>query len=192
MGSYIIGVDIGGTRTKYGLVNISTGEIIESIVQSTEKESADKFLIQITKVVQAFETKALEYEKTIAGIGFGIPGFVEANGNIVTTYGAVNFMEDYPLKTIFENEFSLPCLLDNDARVVALGEALYGKGRGYDRVLTLTLGTPLQPSYSAFCYCPSPPLQLLHCIDQIFLSNRLNYSHNLHSINDKYRLNKKA
>ena len=42
-----------------------------------------------------------------------------------------------------ESQFKLQCRSDNDARVVALGEALYGRGKGYNRVLVLTLGTGL-------------------------------------------------
>ena len=52
-------------------------------------------------------------------------------------------MEDFELKNIIEQRAALPCKLDNDARVVALGEALYGAGKNHDRVLVLTLGTGL-------------------------------------------------
>jgi glucokinase len=52
-------------------------------------------------------------------------------------------MEDYPLADNIQQQHNLPCRLDNDARVVALGEAIYGQGRGFGRVLVLTLGTGL-------------------------------------------------
>ena len=52
-------------------------------------------------------------------------------------------MENYPLARILEKAHDLPCRIDNDARLVALGEALYGSSRGFDRVLVLTLGTGL-------------------------------------------------
>ncbi|MEZ0484385.1 ROK family protein [Fibrella aquatica] len=52
-------------------------------------------------------------------------------------------MEDYPLARYISQQHELPCFLDNDARVVALGEAIYGQGRGFNRVLVLTLGTGL-------------------------------------------------
>jgi glucokinase len=49
----------------------------------------------------------------------------------------------YPLKERLEQTFKLPCRVDNDARIVAFGEAMFGRGKGYRRVLVLTLGTGL-------------------------------------------------
>lgn len=77
------------------------------------------------------------------GIGIGVSSFVFEDGTVDSTYGFMDFMEDYPLSEIIEKAHNLPCKIDNDARLVALGEALYGKGKGYDRVLVLTLGTGL-------------------------------------------------
>ncbi len=136
-----IGVDIGGTRTKYGLVNTPTGQVLQSIVLPTEKEEAEIFLQQVSDVIKKFKTFAAKTGVDITGIGFGVPGFINEDGIVETTYGFLEFMESYPLKSIIETEHSIPCFLDNDARTVALGEALYGKGKNYKRVLTLTLGT---------------------------------------------------
>ncbi len=79
----------------------------------------------------------------MVGVGIGVPGFTFANGVVDSTYGFLEFMEDYHLADFIEQQHDLPCLLDNDARVVALGEAVYGRGKGYNRVLVLTLGTGL-------------------------------------------------
>ena len=124
MQELFIGVDIGGTRTKSGLVNIDTGEVLHSIVQPTEKKMVDVFIEGVGDTISACKGIAAEKGKTIAGIGFGIPGFMTAEGKVLTTYGFLDFMEEYPLKSIVENRFSLPCLLDNDARIVALGGSL--------------------------------------------------------------------
>jgi len=136
-----IGVDIGGSRTKYGLVNIVTGTVVHSIVKPTEKKDPDLFLQQIEFAVSAFKDVAAHNGHCITSIGFGVPGFVNDAGIIETTYGFLEFMENYPLKEIVENQYSFDCFLDNDARTVCLGEAIYGKGKNFNRVLTLTLGT---------------------------------------------------
>lgn len=141
MTDLIIGVDIGGTRTKYGLVNIAAGEVIETIVQPTEKKDAQRFIDSIGAAIKHFAHYSAKSSGRVTGIGIGVPGFTGEEGVVVTTYGFLEFMENYPLKFIIEKQFSVPCLIDNDARIVALGEALYGKGKGYRRVLTLTLGT---------------------------------------------------
>lgn len=138
-----IGIDIGGTRTKIGLVDLTEGKVMETMISPTETIDSEKFLKNIELAVDALKLKAFDLNSEIAGIGFGIPGFVFENGVVDSTYGFLEFMEDYPLKELVETQFSLPCRSDNDARVVALGEALYGTGKGYKRVLVITLGTGL-------------------------------------------------
>ncbi len=141
MKSFVIGVDIGGTRTKCGLVDTLTGDVIESIVQPTEKEDSGVFMQQIKLAVDQFSKTAAIKNGGLKGIGIGIPGFTSGDGVVTTTYGFLAFMEDYPLKDLIEKKFGLACCIDNDARIVALGEALYGGGKNYERALTLTLGT---------------------------------------------------
>lgn len=141
--SLVIGVDIGGTRTKYGLVKVATGEVLGSMILDTRKNDARAFLRQMETVISEFTNLAMQAGQGIAGVGIGVPGFTTEDGVVITTYGFLDFMENFPLRSIIEEEFSLPCRMDNDARVVSLGEALYGRGRGLDRVLTLTLGTGL-------------------------------------------------
>ncbi len=138
---FIIGVDVGGTRTKAGLVNIATGEVVQANVQATEKNDAQLFVAQLDSAIENFKRTAAQIGGTVSGIGIGVPGFTTAGGQVLTTYGAVSFMENYPLKQVVEERFSIPCSIDNDARAVALGEAVFGKGKGFDRVLVLTLGT---------------------------------------------------
>ncbi len=136
-----IGIDIGGTRTKFGLVDLEQGVVIDTLIVPTEKKDATIFLEKIGLAVGQFREVAAQLKKEIVGIGMGIPGFTTANGVVTTTWGFLDFMENYPVQSIIENAFSLPCRIDNDARIVSLGEALYGKGKGFKRVLTLTLGT---------------------------------------------------
>ncbi len=135
-----IGIDIGGTRTKIGLVNLELGEVLEMQVVPTETKDAIRFEQIITEAILNIKTKA---NTKLLGVGIGVSSFVFEDGTVDSTYGFMDFMEDYPLKKIIENTHQLPCKIDNDARLVALGEALYGKGKGFDRVLVLTLGTGL-------------------------------------------------
>lgn len=138
-----IGIDIGGTRTKSGLINLHTGQMIYTIIHPTEKKSENAFLKQVISAICQLTSIAERLDQPIIGIGFGVTGFVDENGVVDSTYGFLEFMENYPLCGIIEAEFHLPCRVDNDARVVALGEALYGAGKGFGRVLVLTLGTGL-------------------------------------------------
>lgn len=138
-----IGIDIGGTRTKLGLVDIVKGEVLEMIISPTETKDSDKFLGIINSGIDQLKATAQKEQSPILGVGFGVTGFVFADGKVDSTYGFLEFMEDYPLSDYIQKHSSLACRADNDARVVALGEALYGIGKGQNRVLVLTLGTGL-------------------------------------------------
>lgn len=143
MNNIAIGVDIGGTRTKTGLVNIETGEVLHMTMHPTEKNNESRFLELLGAAIKEHREFASARGYDISGIGIGVPSFVHRNGVVDTTYGFLPFMEDYPLVSLVEENYNLRCRIDNDARAVALGEALFGAGKGIDRVLVLTLGTGL-------------------------------------------------
>jgi glucokinase len=138
-----IGIDIGGTRTKVGLVDLAAGQVEDLRIMPTETKDSTRFLQGINQAIRELQTQAAGQSVELTGVGVGVSGFVWADGSVDTTYGFLEFMEDYPLAALLQEEHHLPCWLDNDARAVALGEALYGQGRGHSRVLTLTLGTGL-------------------------------------------------
>jgi glucokinase len=109
----------------------------------TEKNDEVRFLNQLGTGIKELEAHASTAGHRVSGIGIGVPSFVHDDGEVDTTYGFLPFMENYPLVKMIEQEYKLPCKIDNDARAVALGEALFGKGQGHKRVLVLTLGTGL-------------------------------------------------
>jgi len=141
--THAIGIDIGGTRTKIGLVNLNSGEVEAMLVTPTETKDSARFLHLIGDAITTLKEKVAAQQAALTGVGIGVPGFVLANGVVDSTYGFLEFMEDYPLADYIQQQHDLPCRLDNDARVVALGEAIYGQGKGHSRVLVLTLGTGL-------------------------------------------------
>lgn len=143
MSTFAIGIDIGGTRTKIGLVRLDTGRVETILVTPTETRDGARFLYHVGEAISQFKASVAAEDAVLAGVGLGVPGFVFANGAVDSTYGFLEFMEDYPLADIIRQQHDLPCRLDNDARVVALGEAIYGRGKGFSRVLVLTLGTGL-------------------------------------------------
>lgn len=144
MQKYAIGIDIGGTRTKVGLVDIYEGRVLDMILTPTERNDSEFFIESLYRQYCSLTEKTGIGQELISGIGIGAPGFVYEDGSVDSTFGFLPFMDaHYPLKERLEQKFKIPCRVDNDARIVALGEALYGGGRGYGRVLVLTLGTGL-------------------------------------------------
>jgi glucokinase len=138
-----IGIDIGGTRTKIGLVELNSGEVLSIEIVPTETKNRAYFEESLNSVIDAFKKNVVHTKTQIMGVGVGVSSFVFPNGTVDSTYGFIDFMENYPLAQIIQNTHNLPCLVDNDARLVALGEGIYGKGKTSERVLVLTLGTGL-------------------------------------------------
>lgn len=136
---YAIGIDIGGTNTKYGLVN-HRGEILEKGELKTEGyESIEVFIDAMYNVL----TPIIEKNKhlgTVKGIGIGAP-----NGNFYT--GTVDYAPNLqwkgvlPIVKLVTERFGVPSALTNDANAAAVGEMMYGAARGMRDFIMITLGT---------------------------------------------------
>ncbi len=133
-----IGIDIGGTNTKYGVVN-HRGQILE------KGEIATEDYPEIGSFINALHTKldplisSLKKEN-VQGIGIGAP-----NGNYYT--GTIEYAPNLkwkgiiPLAKLISEKFELPAALTNDANAAAVGEMTYGAARGMKDFIMITLGT---------------------------------------------------
>ena len=140
MKSYILGIDIGGTAIKIGVINDngsihSKWEIPTNIGNKGETIATDAW----SSIVE--QLKALHIEKdSIQGIGIGAPGFIDEKTGFV--YKAVNIgWEDFDLANQFNELSGLPVFVANDANVAALGENWVGAGNQADNLIAVTLGT---------------------------------------------------
>jgi glucokinase len=139
MNELAIGIDIGGTNTKYGLVN-HRGEILAKGELKTDHYTEIEFYIDALH--QSIKTLIDQYAKgaSIKGIGIGAP-----NGNFYT--GTIEYAPNLhwkgiiPLTKLITAKFSLPSSLTNDANAAAVGEMMYGAARGMRDFIMITLGT---------------------------------------------------
>lgn len=136
---YAIGIDIGGTNTKYGLVN-HRGEIIEKGELKTDgfptiEEFIDALYDTLNPIIDS-NTK----DGKVKGIGIGAP-----NGNFYT--GTIEYAPNLhwkgviPMTNLITEKFGLPSSLTNDANAAAVGEMMYGAARGMRDFIMITLGT---------------------------------------------------
>ena len=136
---FAIGIDIGGTNTKYGIVN-HRGEIVEKGDLKT-----DTFSTIESYVDALYNTLIPLIEKntngsSVKGIGIGAP-----NGNYYT--GTIEYAPNLhwkgiiPLTKLITEKFGLPSALTNDANAAAVGEMNYGAARGMRDFIMITLGT---------------------------------------------------
>lgn len=138
---YVIGVDLGGTNTKIGLVNFNTGNIIEStyIKTNSEKGIENTFDRICNSIENLMKNNSVKKENTL-GIGLGIPGPV-VNEKIVTFFANFPWERNLDISDLFSKKIGLPVKLGNDANIVTLGESWLGVAKGYSNVLGLTIGT---------------------------------------------------
>ena len=139
MEKYVFGIDIGGTTVKCGLFTVK-GELLEKweIPTRTENNGAAILPDVADTVLKKIQEKGLAKEE-IAGIGIGVPGPVNEQGEVP---GAVNLHWGYVnLAGDMEKMTGLRVKAGNDANVAALGEMWKGGGAGCQSIVIVTLGT---------------------------------------------------
>lgn len=137
---YFVGIDIGGTNSKIGILNAG-GDILKSTSIKTESiEGVEFTLNKIWATVLELADELGITKDLIKGIGMGIPG-------PVIDQKKVGFFANFPwekninISEKMEEISGIKTRLDNDVNVIALGETLYGAGKGYSKSVTIALGT---------------------------------------------------
>ena len=141
MSKYYIGIDLGGTFIKGGIVN-ENGEIIVCDKTPTEVEKGDKGVAaNIAKLAKSLLEKANIELSAVEGLGIGSPGMIDsAEGNVVyaNNLGWENFRICDELSNLLGG---IKVKIGNDANVAALGEVKFGAARNYNSAIMITLGT---------------------------------------------------
>lgn len=136
---YVVGMDIGGTNTVFGVVD-SRGNVLASDSVKTQQytqieEYVDAVCKKLLPLIQQFGGA-----EKIKGMGVGAP-----NGNYYS--GTIEFASNLPwrgiipLAAMFEDKLGIPTALTNDANAAAIGEMTYGAARGLKDFIMITLGT---------------------------------------------------
>jgi glucokinase len=136
---YAIGIDIGGTTTKFGIVN-HRGDISNvGEIPSTNHKDVSAFIDELYNKMKP-AIRSAGGNDVIKGIGVGAP-----NGNYYT--GTIDYAPNLewqgiiPIAKLITNKFNKPCTLTNDANAAAIGELMYGAARGMRDFIMITLGT---------------------------------------------------
>jgi len=141
MKKIVVGIDIGGTNTVFGLVD-ENGQILLKENIHTEHFPIPEDLVAI--VCKHIKRAFVAFSKTheLVGIGIGAP-----NGNFFN--GTIEFAPNLkwkgiiPLAKLFEENLQLKTLLTNDANAAAIGEMMFGGAKGMKDFIFITLGTGL-------------------------------------------------
>jgi glucokinase len=137
MKKYALGIDIGGTNTAFGIVDIDGNILYENSIPTTNFERVEDLADALFEIV----VKNIKIDDLV-GIGIGAP-----NGNQNT--GTIDYAPNLlwkgivPIVSIFEAKFNKKTLLTNDANAAAIGEKLFGVAKDLTDFVTITLGTGL-------------------------------------------------
>ncbi len=136
---YCIGIDLGGTFVKGGIVQ--NGKILLSDKIPTKREEGPMSVIKrIAEMTEGMIKSAKISKDQISGIGMGIPGMTDSESGTVICAENIAWY-DFPAAKELEALTSLPVRLANDANAAALGEVKYGSGRSFRSAVVVTLGT---------------------------------------------------
>ena len=132
-----IGIDVGGTNLKAGLVN-EQGQIVAEERMPLDFKSIEQFVETLADLALAVMERGGVQASDVEYVGVGIPGAVKG-GDILYTCNIP--LRDVPLSELFRKKLDLPLLLENDANCAAVGEWLCGAGKGTTEFAIITLGT---------------------------------------------------
>jgi len=139
MKEFAIGIDIGGTTTKFGIVNRKGEIIMQDRIPSNEHEVAEDFIGDLYKKLKPM-IDSIGGNENFVGIGMGAP-----NGNFYS--GTIEYAPNLkwkgiiPIADLMYKKFSLHTKLTNDANAAAMGEYIFGCTKGIKHFITITLGT---------------------------------------------------
>ncbi len=137
-----IGIDLGGTNIKYGIVNKDGDILYESIMPTGSESDPGKSRVwdNLKKAVAEMLQMASSNRLTIEGIGIGAPGIID-EGIVTACAGNLPEMEGVALGRLMQEYAQIPVWVDNDANLMGLAETRFGAAKGMVDVVFLTIGT---------------------------------------------------
>lgn len=131
---YILGIDIGGTNLKGGIVT-RHGKVIKAVsIPSDAQQGHEKFLAALHRLITLLGLTQ------VRAIGIGCPGPLDTKRGIIISPPNIP-LKNFPLRAYCARRYHLRTTIDNDANAFVLAEAVYGEGKRYRSVMGLTLGT---------------------------------------------------
>ncbi|MCC6705629.1 MAG: ROK family protein [Thermomicrobiales bacterium] len=144
MATHAIGIDFGGTKLLTAVVEAESGQVVSEVKKRTRaSDSANELIARLSESIeQAIEKAKLPRKRSIAGIGIGIAGQVDAGKGMLL--GAPNLGAatiNLPIGPRLSKVFDVPVALRNDVQIAAQGEARFGAGKDCDDFLCVFVGT---------------------------------------------------
>lgn len=137
---YAIGVDIGGTNVRAGVVGRDGKIFSKKLLRVDDVKSAKEMVGLMGRLLSSLK---IPKKGNIVGIGCGMPGIIDSGEGVIGHSPNFPKWKDVPFKKMLEAEFGAEVLLDNDANMAAVGEHRWGAAQKWDDFIMITLGTGL-------------------------------------------------
>ncbi len=132
----VIGIDLGGTQIRAGIINERTiTRLVSGLIPSTG--TVEEVLATLYQQVDALVSESTK------AIGIGVPSVVDVEKGIVYDVQNIPSWKEVALKNLMEKRYHIPVFVNNDANCFALGEKYFGQGRQVHSMIGLTIGTGL-------------------------------------------------
>ena len=131
-----LGIDIGGTNLKSGIINEIGNLIEQSSIPTNAEKGPEEVINNLKKIIHVAKNNFPE----LKSVGVGVPGIVTNEGVVRISPNLPGWI-DLPLKKKLEEFISIPIKIDNDANSAAIAELELGAGRDQNNFIYITLGT---------------------------------------------------
>lgn len=139
MKPYVLGIDIGGTNTVFGIVDARGTVIASSSIKTAKHAKIEDYIDELYNEIQHL-IEANDAKDKINGIGVGAPNANYYTG-VIENAANLNWKGSIPFAKMMQDKFGLPVAITNDANAAAIGEMTYGAARGLKDFIMITLGT---------------------------------------------------
>ncbi len=136
---FVVGIDIGGTNTVFGIVDARGIVIASSSIKTQKHSKIEDYIEELCSSLNSL-ISLNDAEGKIQGIGIGAPNANYYSGQIETNVN-LPWPSPIPLAKLVSDKMNLPVAITNDANAAAIGEMTYGAARGLKDFIMITLGT---------------------------------------------------
>lgn len=137
---YYIGIDLGGTNIKAGVVDAKFNIISKATCKTNLPRAAEEICKDMAKVALDAVKKADLTVDSIESVGIGTPGAANSETGVIEYSNNLGFL-NFPVVELMQKYIDKPCYVENDANAAAYGEFIAGAAKGANNAVCITLGT---------------------------------------------------
>ncbi|NLK94556.1 MAG: ROK family protein [Clostridiales bacterium] len=140
MKNYVIGVDLGGTKISTAISTFEGNILSQTVIPTNANEGEEAVINRIISTIEEVLKGANASPNDVQAIGIGSPGPLDAKKGIIITTPNLPF-KNYNVVKPIKDKFNIPTFIDNDANVAAIGEYMFGAGKGKENIVFFTVST---------------------------------------------------